>query len=250
MLVEIEICRGRSTVTGVDHRIRDGIFVNIYRPTITGNPHGRPCGFRAKVWPCIAPYDWPCRKSAANAARLGQSQVHCSVILRSGPDGPSGDSEPSLPSPQLLSRPALGVARPRTCAGNLHPYSRGPNSTAVQTWTAGLCLFFDQTTLLRIWQHLAVSDILHGVSDSRRREEGRVGRTRHFLPHRLALANRCRRCNICRRRKTACDRGRPKCSLCTKSGLPCEYNASERHPGLRAGYVAQLEKRLGLPESS
>ncbi|KAK5691998.1 hypothetical protein LTR97_011169 [Elasticomyces elasticus] len=50
-------------------------------------------------------------------------------------------------------------------------------------------------------------------------------------------------CNICRRRKTACDRKKP-CALCEKSNFVCEYTISDRQPGLRAGYVSQLEKRL------
>lgn len=56
---------------------------------------------------------------------------------------------------------------------------------------------------------------------------------------------RCR-CKVCRRRKTACDRARPKCGICTKAGLACEYAEKERHaPGLRAGYVQSLERRIG-----
>ncbi|KAK5162870.1 uncharacterized protein LTR77_011127 [Saxophila tyrrhenica] len=57
-------------------------------------------------------------------------------------------------------------------------------------------------------------------------------------------------CNVCRRRKTACDRARPKCSLCTKNGLVCHYADKERHtPGLRAGYVQSLEQRIDGLES-
>nr|L7WMF9.1 RecName: Full=Notoamide biosynthesis cluster transcriptional coactivator notQ'; AltName: Full=Notoamide biosynthesis cluster protein Q' [Aspergillus versicolor]AGC83588.1 transcription factor [Aspergillus versicolor] len=51
-------------------------------------------------------------------------------------------------------------------------------------------------------------------------------------------------CLVCRHRKVACDRGRPQCGLCRKNGFDCEYKTREHRPGLRAGYVSQLEKRV------
>ncbi|KAJ6028846.1 hypothetical protein N7540_004422 [Penicillium herquei] len=52
-------------------------------------------------------------------------------------------------------------------------------------------------------------------------------------------------CLVCRYRKVACDRQRPKCGLCEKNEFDCQYRARENRPGLRAGYVSQLEKRVG-----
>ncbi|ORY64476.1 uncharacterized protein BCR38DRAFT_215738 [Pseudomassariella vexata] len=52
-------------------------------------------------------------------------------------------------------------------------------------------------------------------------------------------------CLLCRRRKVACDRRRPKCGLCSRNDFDCTYTARERRPGLRAGYVSQLEERIG-----
>ncbi|KAJ5618228.1 hypothetical protein N7528_006871 [Penicillium herquei] len=51
-------------------------------------------------------------------------------------------------------------------------------------------------------------------------------------------------CLVCRHRKVACDRQRPKCGLCEKNKFDCQYRAREHKPGLRAGYVSQLEKRV------
>ncbi|KAJ5098886.1 hypothetical protein N7532_005887 [Penicillium argentinense] len=51
-------------------------------------------------------------------------------------------------------------------------------------------------------------------------------------------------CLVCRHRKVACDRRRPRCGLCDKNGFECEYKARDHRPGLRAGYVSQLEKRV------
>ncbi|EME78984.1 uncharacterized protein MYCFIDRAFT_79880 [Pseudocercospora fijiensis CIRAD86] len=52
------------------------------------------------------------------------------------------------------------------------------------------------------------------------------------------------RCNACRQRKTACDGAQPRCGLCLRSQFQCEYTARSRAPGLRAGYVSQLEQRI------
>ncbi|KAJ5108660.1 hypothetical protein N7456_005335 [Penicillium angulare] len=51
-------------------------------------------------------------------------------------------------------------------------------------------------------------------------------------------------CMVCRHRKVACDRRRPKCGLCEKNNFDCQYKARDHRPGLRAGYVSQLEKRV------
>ncbi|KAJ5168412.1 uncharacterized protein N7482_004006 [Penicillium canariense] len=44
-------------------------------------------------------------------------------------------------------------------------------------------------------------------------------------------------------RKIACDRRKPTCDFCIKNHFDCEY-AAARRPGLRAGYIAKLDRRL------
>ncbi|CRG89095.1 Zinc finger transcription factor YRR1 [Talaromyces islandicus] len=58
-------------------------------------------------------------------------------------------------------------------------------------------------------------------------------------------------CVLCRRRKVKCDRIKPSCSFCVKNGTAslCQYIASEKKRGLRAGYVLQLENRLDRVEA-
>ncbi|KXH39944.1 hypothetical protein CSAL01_08496, partial [Colletotrichum salicis] len=55
-------------------------------------------------------------------------------------------------------------------------------------------------------------------------------------------------CLVCRHRKDRCDRIKPECGFCSKGGLQCEYTTARKTPGLRAGYVEKLEKRLGCLE--
>jgi Fungal Zn(2)-Cys(6) binuclear cluster domain/Fungal specific transcription factor domain len=52
-------------------------------------------------------------------------------------------------------------------------------------------------------------------------------------------------CRLCRQRKTRCDRRKPRCGHCFKAGADCEYVSKQKKRGLRAGYVAELERRLG-----
>lgn len=49
---------------------------------------------------------------------------------------------------------------------------------------------------------------------------------------------------MCRQRKVACDRRRPRCGLCSKNDFDCEYKSRQQRPGLRAGYVSRLETQL------
>ena len=56
------------------------------------------------------------------------------------------------------------------------------------------------------------------------------------------------RCVFCRQRKIKCDRSKPDCTNCAKSGMQCWYLAGQRKPGLRAGYVSALERRLASVE--
>ncbi|KAJ3546939.1 hypothetical protein NM208_g1750 [Fusarium decemcellulare] len=51
-------------------------------------------------------------------------------------------------------------------------------------------------------------------------------------------------CLLCRQRKVACDRQRPRCGLCSKNGFDCQYKPRQQRPGLRAGYVSRLERQL------
>lgn len=53
-------------------------------------------------------------------------------------------------------------------------------------------------------------------------------------------------CIVCRTRKQKCDRRLPSCNFCTQSGLECRW-VTAKQPGLRAGYVSELEKRLSMP---
>ncbi|EXM18674.1 hypothetical protein V3481_014262 [Fusarium oxysporum f. sp. vasinfectum] len=55
-------------------------------------------------------------------------------------------------------------------------------------------------------------------------------------------------CLVCRQRKVACDRQRPRCGLCSRNDFDCQYKARQHRPGLRAGYVASLESQLSQVE--
>lgn len=52
-------------------------------------------------------------------------------------------------------------------------------------------------------------------------------------------------CYLCRQRKTKCDRKLPRCGYCVKAKINCQYVAQPKKRGLRAGYVSELEARLG-----
>ncbi|KAH7411042.1 hypothetical protein BKA64DRAFT_372293 [Cadophora sp. MPI-SDFR-AT-0126] len=56
-------------------------------------------------------------------------------------------------------------------------------------------------------------------------------------------------CFLCRQRKQKCDRKLPKCGNCTKGKFDCHYVAGQKKRGLRAGYVAELEERIGFLEA-
>lgn len=53
-------------------------------------------------------------------------------------------------------------------------------------------------------------------------------------------------CFLCRQRKTKCDRAVPSCGFCLKAKVDCKYVPNLKKRGLRAGYVSQLESRLGM----
>ena len=52
-------------------------------------------------------------------------------------------------------------------------------------------------------------------------------------------------CYLCRQRKTKCDRILPRCGFCIKAKVECQYVSKPKKRGLRAGYVSQLESRIG-----
>ncbi|KAF9886850.1 hypothetical protein FE257_010973 [Aspergillus nanangensis] len=55
-------------------------------------------------------------------------------------------------------------------------------------------------------------------------------------------------CQSCRRKKAKCDREQP-CSQCTKFNLICLYDNGRLKPGLRAGAVEQLQRRVETLEN-
>ncbi|KAF2731017.1 hypothetical protein EJ04DRAFT_554997 [Polyplosphaeria fusca] len=55
-------------------------------------------------------------------------------------------------------------------------------------------------------------------------------------------------CLLCRQRKIKCNRRLPKCESCFRASVPCEYIKIKHKPGLRAGYVSELEERLSKLE--
>ncbi|PVH82054.1 hypothetical protein DL98DRAFT_586738 [Cadophora sp. DSE1049] len=56
-------------------------------------------------------------------------------------------------------------------------------------------------------------------------------------------------CLLCRQRKQKCNRILPKCGNCMKGKFDCHYVAGQKKRGLRAGYVAELEERIGSLEA-
>ncbi|OJJ75290.1 hypothetical protein ASPBRDRAFT_63792 [Aspergillus brasiliensis CBS 101740] len=55
-------------------------------------------------------------------------------------------------------------------------------------------------------------------------------------------------CQFCRKKKAKCDRAQP-CSQCTRSDVPCVYDNRRTKPGLRAGAVDQLYRRIETLEN-
>lgn len=55
-------------------------------------------------------------------------------------------------------------------------------------------------------------------------------------------------CLLCRQRKVRCNRKLPKCESCIRGGVECQYIQIKNKPGLRAGYVSELEERLARLE--
>ncbi|KAF1952717.1 hypothetical protein CC80DRAFT_479097 [Byssothecium circinans] len=55
-------------------------------------------------------------------------------------------------------------------------------------------------------------------------------------------------CLLCRQRKIRCNRKLPKCESCARANVECQYIVVKNKPGLRAGYVSELEERLAKLE--
>ncbi|KAH7361319.1 fungal-specific transcription factor domain-containing protein [Pyrenochaeta sp. MPI-SDFR-AT-0127] len=51
-------------------------------------------------------------------------------------------------------------------------------------------------------------------------------------------------CNGCRKSKLRCSRDRPSCAHCRKTGLDCIYETKRIKPGLKAGAVENIHRRL------
>jgi len=52
-------------------------------------------------------------------------------------------------------------------------------------------------------------------------------------------------CNCCRRRKLRCSREVPTCQQCRKTGSECVYESKRAKPGMKAGAIDNLHRRLG-----
>ncbi|KAL2202118.1 hypothetical protein CC79DRAFT_169622 [Sarocladium strictum] len=56
-------------------------------------------------------------------------------------------------------------------------------------------------------------------------------------------------CNRCRRIKLRCSRDRPACSHCSKAAYDCVYEGARGKPGIKAGAVENIHRRLDHLES-
>ncbi|KAK1633802.1 hypothetical protein BDP81DRAFT_482866 [Colletotrichum phormii] len=55
-------------------------------------------------------------------------------------------------------------------------------------------------------------------------------------------------CNCCRRRKLRCSREVPACQQCRKTGSDCVYESKRSKPGMKAGAIENLHRRLDALE--
>ncbi|KAG7054792.1 hypothetical protein JMJ77_0007266 [Colletotrichum scovillei] len=55
-------------------------------------------------------------------------------------------------------------------------------------------------------------------------------------------------CNCCRRRKLRCSREVPTCQQCRKTGSDCIYQSKRSKPGMKAGAIENLHRRLDALE--
>ena len=52
-------------------------------------------------------------------------------------------------------------------------------------------------------------------------------------------------CNGCRKSKLRCSRDKPACQHCRKTGAECTYETKRVKPGLKAGAIENIHRRLG-----
>ncbi|KAF4983957.1 hypothetical protein FZEAL_749 [Fusarium zealandicum] len=57
-------------------------------------------------------------------------------------------------------------------------------------------------------------------------------------------------CNCCRKRKLRCSRENPTCENCRKTGNDCVYETKRAKPGMKAGAIENLHRRLDALERS
>ncbi|KAJ3528397.1 hypothetical protein NM208_g10217 [Fusarium decemcellulare] len=57
-------------------------------------------------------------------------------------------------------------------------------------------------------------------------------------------------CNTCRKRKLRCSREVPSCEQCRKTGYDCVYETKRAKPGMKAGAIDNLHRRLDALEQS
>ncbi|KAL3461894.1 hypothetical protein BJX64DRAFT_150205 [Aspergillus heterothallicus] len=57
-------------------------------------------------------------------------------------------------------------------------------------------------------------------------------------------------CGACRKRKLRCSRELPRCSHCRRIGTPCSYDVDREKPGLKAGAVEALRRRVEALEDA
>lgn len=55
-------------------------------------------------------------------------------------------------------------------------------------------------------------------------------------------------CQVCRKKKARCSRETP-CSQCVKNGIPCVYDRDKGRPGMKAGAIERLTRRLDSLEN-
>ncbi|KAG9258468.1 fungal-specific transcription factor domain-containing protein [Emericellopsis atlantica] len=65
-----------------------------------------------------------------------------------------------------------------------------------------------------------------------------------------AAENEIPSCQGCRRRKLKCSREQPTCSHCVRLASPCVYDLKKNKPGIKAGAVGSLSRRVEVLEQA
>lgn len=55
-------------------------------------------------------------------------------------------------------------------------------------------------------------------------------------------------CDLCRERKVRCDRGKPQCNRCKRTGQPCAYPSAGGEVARFNSEIRGLQSRLRKPE--